>query len=41
MLETTNGKRKPTPEGTRHDIVDVDCQTESEHEVEDILATVP
>jgi hypothetical protein len=23
MLETTNGKPKPTPEGTRHDTVDV------------------
>jgi hypothetical protein len=41
MLETTNGKRNPTPEGTRHVIEDVDCQIESEHVVDDILAIVP
>ena len=41
MLETKNGRRNPTPKGTRQVIDDVDLQIESEHEVDDILAIVP
>jgi hypothetical protein len=40
-LDTANGRRNPTPDGTRHVIEDVECQIESVHEEDDIVAIVP